>query len=113
MRDGSLLWAGAPKVTGAGNSEGQDAPHECIVAPGGDGRNGSGVGDGRNGLDGGRLVNDNRRGVPTPGAEVAERKEDNEIDGVGTEEVALSRSQWEGSRGVLAVGETSMVRLSS
>jgi hypothetical protein len=34
--------AGAPKVAGAGDSLGIDAPHECIVAPGGETRNGSG-----------------------------------------------------------------------
>ena len=40
----------------------------------------------------GRVVNDNRKGMPTPDAEIAERKEDNEIDGVSGGMIGLRGS---------------------
>jgi hypothetical protein len=61
--------AGASEVAGAGDSRAIDAPHECIVAPGGDPRNGSGYREVAGKGDG---VNHNRESTSLYGGQVIE-----------------------------------------
>lgn len=56
-------------------------------------------------MEGGRLVNDNRKGIPTPDAEVAEGKEHNEIDSVSGGMIGL-RGSGHKSRSVRGVARS-------